>query len=58
MTIQTIQPFEELQKMCREMDAPVYVRHKKGSKAIGFVRRTKASTEDVERFFGCSLTLG
>jgi len=57
MIAQSVYPFEQLQQMCREMNAPVFVRHKRHSDSFRFVRRSSASVEDVERFFSNSLTV-
>jgi len=51
MRIEHVYPCVELQRMCREMDAPVYINHHGRSGKLYFARRPSCSVEDVERFF-------
>jgi len=57
MTVVNSQPFEELQRMCRDLNAPVYIRHRCGQKGLFFARRPSCTSDEVTAFFA-SITKG
>jgi len=57
MKIDLVFPCIEIRKMCRELNAPIYVNRHGRSGKFYLARRPSCTVEDVERFF-TSVTKG